>query len=105
MLQKQLFLAISLILVITTTQSVWSDYVSDFDGIEISEKLEKDVEEKSEKESEDKIDDGDDFVHSLSHVVAPLSSGYLKLGSATLVPTSLLPRKLYLIHSQLKVHC
>lgn len=104
MLKKNFHILIALLLVATTSSSVWGQYVVEKEGVEISEQFEKDA-EKGEKELEDKFDEWDSDHESSPPVIIDLFSGFIKSSSSTYVPSSLLPKKLFIEYHRLKIHC
>lgn len=104
MLKKNLHILIALLLAVTTSSSVWGQYVVEKEGIEISEQFEKDA-EKGEKELEDKFEGWEADHGSSTPVAIQLFSGFIKSSSSTFVPSSLLPKRLFIVYRRLKIHC
>ncbi|WP_462251864.1 hypothetical protein [Ekhidna sp.] len=104
MLKKNLHILIALLLIATTSSSVWGQYVVEKEGIEISEQFEKDA-EKGEKELEDKFDGWDSENANTASITLDLFSGFIKSSSSTFIPTSLQPKKLFIEYHRLKIHC
>lgn len=104
MLKKKLHILIALLLVITTSSSVWGQYIVEKDSVEISEQFEKDA-ENSEKELKEKFDGLDSYAEIPSTFNTELFSGFFKSSSSTYIPLTLLPKKLFIVYGQLKVHC
>ncbi len=91
-------------LIITTSSSVWGQYLTEKEGVEISEQFEKDA-ENSEKELKEKFDGWDSYSEVPCSFHLELFSGFLKTSSSTCIPSTLLPKKLFIIFGQLKIHC
>lgn len=104
MLKKKLHIFIALLLVVATSSSVWGQYIVEKDSIEISEQFEKDA-ENSEKELKEKFDGLDAYSETSSSFNPELFSGFLKSSSSTYVPLTLLPKKLFIVYGQMKIHC
>jgi len=95
---------ISMLLVLTTTASIWDHLIADVeDPIEISKEADG---EKGEKESEKELDDwDDDLSHEASHKVTTLYSGLQKTGSSSFTPVGEVTTRLYIQYHRLKVDC
>lgn len=104
MLRKYLHILTALLLIATTSSSLWGQFVVEKEGIEISEQFEKDA-EKSEKELEDKFDGWDSDHEASLSVILDSFSGFIKSSSSTYVPSSLLPKRLFIEYHRLKIHC
>ena len=63
MVRQRLHILIALLLIATTSSSIWGQYVVEKEGVEIAEQFEKDA-EKNEKELEDKFDGWDGLHHT-----------------------------------------
>lgn len=104
MLKKKFHIFIALLLVVATSSSVWGQFIVEKDSIEISEQLEKDA-ENSEKEFKEKLEGWDSQAVIPSSFNPELCSGFLKSGSSSFAPSTLLPKKLFIVFGQLKIHC
>jgi len=105
-IKKHLHIFFSLLLVLTTTTSIWSHLLAhEDDPIEVQTEKETDSEEK-EKEKEKELDDlEDDLIHSssgISHSIRS-SDGFLTSRSTDADLKS--ERKLYLLYHHLKIDC
>ena len=105
MLKRSLHIIIALLLVFTTTASIWEQLLADQDSIEISFEYETDA-EKGEKESKKEVDSWDDDLTTEAGNIHPeLYSGFQKIGSSTFAPISGADKKLYLLFQRLKLDC
>jgi hypothetical protein len=102
--KKGIHIIIALFLVVTTSSSVWGQYIAEKEGIELSEQLEKDT-ENNEKELKSKFDGWDSFHNTPTSVNFEIFSGFLKSSSSTYIPLTLLPKKLFIVYRRLKIHC
>ncbi|WP_370089385.1 hypothetical protein [Ekhidna sp.] len=105
MLKRSLHIIIALLLVFTTTASIWEQLIADQDSVEISFEYETDA-EKGEKESKKEVDSWDDDLTTEAANIHPeLYSGFQKVGSSTFAPIGGADKKLYLLFQRLKLDC
>lgn len=106
MLKRSLHIIFAVLLVFTTTASIWEHLISNTDDpIEISFEYETDA-EKSEKESKKELNDwNDDLVAELESINAKVFSGLQKVGSSSFAPLDEAPKKLYILLHRLKLDC
>lgn len=106
MLKRFLFGFITILLVFTTTGSIWSHILHDEDdAIELNAEKEVDG-EKGEKEAEKELDSWDDhFASNDAYTIPELYCGFQKVGSSTFAPVTETNNKLYLLYHSFKVDC
>ena len=106
MLKRKLHIILAILLVFTTTGSIWSQILTDKDDpIEISIEKEADG-EKSEKETEKELDEWDDDLVSQAYNIVPeLYCGFQKVGSSSYAVISKNSQKLYILFHKLKLDC
>ena len=106
MLKRRLHIILALLLVFTTTGTIWGQLLADTeDPIEISTEKEIDG-EKSEKEAEKELDGWDDDVVSEGFdLVLEVYCGIQKVGSSSYAVITKDTQKLYILLRRLKLDC
>lgn len=106
MLKRKLHIILAILLVFTTTGSIWGQLLADKDDpIEISTEKETDG-EKSEKETEKELDEwDDDLVSEVIDFVPDIYCGFQKVGSSSYAVISKDSQKLYILLQRLKLDC
>ncbi|MEP0984388.1 hypothetical protein [Ekhidna sp.] len=104
MLKRILHIAFAFILIVTTTNSIWSHLIED-DNNPIELRAESDA-EKGEKEGKKEIEEwDDDFAHETGDITPTLYCGLQKVGSNSFAHSTEHSHKLYILYSRLKLDC
>ncbi len=108
MIKKNLYIVVSMLLVFTTTTSIWSHFLADDgDAIEVSSETESEKGEKELKETEKELDrlDKDSLGSSPFEIVLELIYGLQKVGSSTFAQFDENHLGFYILYSSLKIAC